>query len=449
MITFSEFSKKQANNKLPLREKFFRGMIFNVGQIVEDTEGTYEILDRGTNYITVTDSSGNLSKKFIDDVTLSEDANIPYHVADAHFSFKGFTPSKAFQSNEQAVSAFKNTVERYEAGRIKDAVAIIKALKAVDCFLTLAYKSIEKNTPAEMTTMQGCIDTATNSLSRIGEYLHHEEYLNSMAELIGVHNAKNKPMDESMEVIKQTDKLKVAAVIADTLGADSNGTNAETMVNNALRTARKNAMMTKGESLKIIQRMLELAKQVGIKYDENIIKTVTEEKLEELSLDTLRKAASAKHSTPVKTINHAIKRLQSGERTQDKLHTAELKRIADNSTKKMNEARVGDYVTCDHSSGKKVYGKVKAVHGGVYEVSHKNGKIGFYHNHKVMLNEVEPIEESKVVTFDDLSKKLKDKHYNMGKPEIEKPEEHTKQGHSLKHSSDAHRHQLVRKLRDI
>jgi hypothetical protein len=70
----------------------------------------------------------------------------------------------------------------------------------------------------------------------------------------------------------KSNEIAIAKTIADTLGVDSSGSSPEMMVNNALRNARKNSMMLRGESMKIIMRMLELAKSVGIKYDENIIK---------------------------------------------------------------------------------------------------------------------------------------------------------------------------------
>ena len=80
-----------------------------------------------------------------------------------------------------------------------------------------------------------------------------------------------------MKNIKPTDKLKVASVIADTLGADSSGASAEMMVNNALRHAKKNSLMTRGEPLKILKRMLDMATEVGISFDASIIKFPIEE----------------------------------------------------------------------------------------------------------------------------------------------------------------------------
>jgi hypothetical protein len=85
--------------------------------------------------------------------------------------------------------------------------------------------------------------------------------------------------------------------------------------------------LVRGESLKIIQRMLELAQQVGIKYDDKIL------------------AAYAPKTESVIT--------------------------------------EGAAVAITHDSGRVSYGKVKGKHGSVVEVSYRNGKVGFHHSHKV------------------------------------------------------------------
>lgn len=55
-----------------LRDKYFKGEIYHVGDIVESAGDNYEIMDRGTNYLVVVDGSGNLHKKWVKDVSLVE-----------------------------------------------------------------------------------------------------------------------------------------------------------------------------------------------------------------------------------------------------------------------------------------------------------------------------------------------------------------------------------------
>ena len=53
MIEFKDFITAVNNKKLPIREQYRMDLILKIGQIVEDSDGSYEVLDRGTNYITV------------------------------------------------------------------------------------------------------------------------------------------------------------------------------------------------------------------------------------------------------------------------------------------------------------------------------------------------------------------------------------------------------------
>jgi hypothetical protein len=61
--------KEQLNLvKDKLREKYFRGEIFNVGQLVESSGQQYEIVKRGSNHLLLKDQSGELVSKWITDV---------------------------------------------------------------------------------------------------------------------------------------------------------------------------------------------------------------------------------------------------------------------------------------------------------------------------------------------------------------------------------------------
>jgi hypothetical protein len=55
-----------------LREQYFRGEIFKVGEIVESAGQQYEIVKRGSNHLLLKEESGNLVSKWIQDVTVVE-----------------------------------------------------------------------------------------------------------------------------------------------------------------------------------------------------------------------------------------------------------------------------------------------------------------------------------------------------------------------------------------
>jgi hypothetical protein len=81
------------------------------------------------------------------------------------------------------------------------------------------------------------------------------------------------------KTLKTNDKLKVARMIATILGFDDaeKSSNAETLVNNALR---KTKTLNK-DSLKIVSKMLKLADEVGINYDKKSIKNISKSNLTE------------------------------------------------------------------------------------------------------------------------------------------------------------------------
>lgn len=60
-----------------LREKYFKGEIYHIGEVVESDGIQYEIMDRGSNYLTLIDESGNLCKKWIKDVAIVEEKKRP------------------------------------------------------------------------------------------------------------------------------------------------------------------------------------------------------------------------------------------------------------------------------------------------------------------------------------------------------------------------------------
>lgn len=66
-----------------LREQYFRGEIFNIGDIVEASGIQYEIVKRGSNHLLLKEESGKLISKWIQDIalvpqeTLTEESMIP------------------------------------------------------------------------------------------------------------------------------------------------------------------------------------------------------------------------------------------------------------------------------------------------------------------------------------------------------------------------------------
>jgi hypothetical protein len=87
-----------------LRESYFRGEIFNVGEIVESDGQQYEIVKRGSNHLLLKDSENKLVSKWIQDVTsMNETALNP---KDPHGDYKA--KSKALQDIQMNPSTSKD-----------------------------------------------------------------------------------------------------------------------------------------------------------------------------------------------------------------------------------------------------------------------------------------------------------------------------------------------------
>jgi hypothetical protein len=269
-----------------IREQYHSGKIFNVGDKVTDGESVYEILDRGANYITVVNESGDTSKKWLDSVKpiivkINED--IPVGPTPSEINYKGYT-TKNLHHSKDAAMAFAVTIQRVENGIITDPVAVLNALKATDTYMYLNDKHLtgEEVTDEEKKTWIEAHDKARESLNRIHEFEHHMDYWHmhqhEMEDVLSPYEdtGKEEAFGEAVEQLEEmkfspADKVKVARIIAASLGDEKadEKSGPENMINAALRKV-KNKPLTK-EAWKILGNMLEVAQQAGIKYDESIL----------------------------------------------------------------------------------------------------------------------------------------------------------------------------------
>jgi nicotinic acid mononucleotide adenylyltransferase len=258
-----------------VRDKYHKGEIYHVGEFVEVNEQRYEILDRGSNYLVLVDSTGNTSRKWIQDVTLSdnqvkEDVSAGY--APTEITFKGYT-TKNFNKTADAAKAFQDTISRASE---KDPVAVLNALKSTDTYMGINDRHIsgEELTDAEISDWKSAREKAKESLERVGEFEHHRDYWHTHEhELEGLltnyETSGQGEMNEQLtdKTLRPTDKIKVARIIATMLGVDKvEGTsNPEMLVNSALRKIKTKALNPEGYN--ILDKMLTLATEVGINYD--------------------------------------------------------------------------------------------------------------------------------------------------------------------------------------
>lgn len=427
------------------RDKFYRGDTFKVGQIVKENEKSFEILDRCSNYVVVCDDKGEMSRKFMNNLTVVEDIKLEYPTTE--LSFKGFVPSKYFMDNPEVVAAFKDTISRYNSGQISDAVAILKAMKNTDLMLEHLYKIVDLGEhPGEHAEVNGKVlehyAKLRDSLTNIGEFEHHRGYLQPLLAKVNYAEAEPGGMEESvkesveMPYVRSTDKLKVARIISDALGLEPSGTSPDLIVNAALRKIRNKPL--KADSLSIISNMLELAKEVGIEYDERLLPNSLKEDAD--SADYKYDRAGKKRHKKIK-VNHDSEDDYDEKEDDDK---DELHELTNKFLNKYSAAANKDFEKAKQSGdSSKMYkrgkGLMQAAVKKISNTSKEMRKEGI--EESAAENEPEDYNDgsSNLITYSDFANVL-------AKHAEEKPI--NKQGHSYKSSSETHRKQIVSKLMD-
>lgn len=288
-----------------IREKYRAGAIFNVGDTVTDGVDMYEIVNRGTNYVTVVNEHGDTSKKWLDAIRETVKEDITPGAPPKEVSFKGYT-TKNFHHSADAAKSFQTTIQRYTAGQIKDPVAILNALKATDAYMKINDSHLEASAAPdenELAIWHDAHDKARDSLNRIGEFMHHFDYWhaheheiqdmenNFTYEKEGSEFADSVELNGQLVEMKytQSDKVKIARVIATALGLEDTEkmASADIMIDLALRKIRNKSM--RPEYIEVVQKMLQTADEAGIHYDKKLApqKTVVESELDELSNELL------------------------------------------------------------------------------------------------------------------------------------------------------------------
>jgi nicotinic acid mononucleotide adenylyltransferase len=280
-----------------LRESYYRGEIYNVGQVVESNGKQYEILSRGSNYLTVVDINGNTSRKWITDVTLVEDYNPKRaEIGQTQVSYKGYK-TQNFDTDQQVVAAFNRLTNLPDV----DPVAVLNAIKATDLYLGIAKEAEATDSldDQQEKVFGDNLQRAQEYLVKLGDIQHHQDYImhtvhtvqqvaskyhtGTFGDAFGEEYIKIKGILEMK--FNTSDKIKVARIIADALGIVDveKSSNAEQLINNSLRKIRNKAL--RPEYVAIVKKMLSTADDAGIEYDKNLVpKPVTEAKMSDADM---------------------------------------------------------------------------------------------------------------------------------------------------------------------
>jgi len=186
-----------------LREKYFKGEIYHVGDIVESAGQTYEIMDRGSNYLVVVNSTGDLSRKWVKDVSLVEAVKKPTgplkkacwkgytavglkmksgrkvpncvpeevqeEVNQYEICYKGYT-SKNMHHCSDLAKAFKLSL-----ADAKDPIAMLNAIKTTDTYLDLHNERGDNPSLEQLKTWKYAHIKSKEDLLKIGHFDAHQE----------------------------------------------------------------------------------------------------------------------------------------------------------------------------------------------------------------------------------------------------------------------------------
>lgn len=271
-----------------LREKYFKGEIFHIGDIVESNGDQYEIMDRGSNYVTVVNDEGKISRKWIKDIKVIGSL-VKEDIKYDKISFKGFVP-KTIQKKAQVVESFKKTLND---ASIKDPLAVLNALKLTDSYM----KMDESATNEQIDQWDSELERAKESLVNINQFHLHETYWNTYRQELNA--MMDKKIEEALtkKTIRPSDKIKVARIIADMLGVEKadDMSSPTQLINMAMRKVKTKVL--RPEMINVLKKMLKLADDLDIKYDKATLHAKLKESVQvntnvknNLSQDILRYA---------------------------------------------------------------------------------------------------------------------------------------------------------------
>ena len=265
-LKIESFEINISNNQNELREKYFRGEVFKIGSTVKDDKGVYEVMDRGTNYITVINENGELSKKWLDSVKeVITDMNYKTEIKDEHqISYKGFTTS-----NFEIVPELKPIIESVISSET-DSVAIINALKSIDESL----KFYKQNKDVFQVPLIKGIDALKNidhAVSGMVADLVLKLPRGTFKET-SITEASDNPFN-----FTSADKIKIARIIAGALGIDNpeKMSSPEQLINLGLRKLRTKRITP--ELSDVVNQMLKTADMLDVKYDKKLLPQAMQE----------------------------------------------------------------------------------------------------------------------------------------------------------------------------
>lgn len=243
-----------------LREKYINGELFKIGDIVLDKKDRtiHEVVDLGTNYVSVVDADGTPSKKWIKDIILSpslEEDFIDMRRKRSSSNQIAFLGYKTKNFTEEHYMIFHPLMRKYKD---TDKFAMLNLIRSTDKLIEEAKNITEEN------------------YQRVNQLFEQTEKLCIRFNSLPAHLYR-KRIEESIiyheltEGLKFTrgDKQHAAKLIATSMGIESNG-HPHDIVNRAAEHLTNNPKSPAYHA--VAKRLFDYASAMGIKWDQNKLK---------------------------------------------------------------------------------------------------------------------------------------------------------------------------------
>lgn len=251
MATFSE-----------IREKYLNGELFVLGEIVVDkNERTiHEVVSLGSNYLTVVDAEGELSKKWLTDVVPAESLREDFEDLRRKRSSKNqvaFAGYKTKNFTHEIFELFKPIIKEHK----KDKFQVLNLVRVTDELLGESAKLSLSN----HTKVKTLIERSEKYLAKINRLQEHT-YVSELSDQLSLFE-----LEEGLKV-SSMDRDRAAKIIGDALGVATEGT-PEEVVNEAAQLMKEGKYTP--EAWKIAGKMFSMASDVGINWNKQIFEQST------------------------------------------------------------------------------------------------------------------------------------------------------------------------------
>ena len=249
--------------KEDIREKYFEGELLHEGDIVinKKTETIHEIVNCGTNYLTVVDDQGNISRMWIEDAvvanTLREDFDSVRRRRSTNnqIAFCGYK-TKNFSKDifETFKPLLKENINKF---------VLLSLIRGTDELLSESMSVTANN----YCKTRALFAQTGKLLSKINKEIDHTYRFDIVEKL------NEFELNEGFE-LTGVDKHRAAKIISSALDVEYASTPEET-VNNAILAINESAYTQ--DALNLIGRMLNLATSSGINWNKDHFTKHTQE----------------------------------------------------------------------------------------------------------------------------------------------------------------------------